>query len=330
MLRSAPRAAIIVSAALIVIACSSAAPSDVASPSGRPTATLSTQPRPTESVAADASLNAPTQPPGSNAPTAIATPAARNKLQPDTFAEVVTDRLRVRSAPFVGEESRLLEPLLWDGARLFVIDGPHSGSGYEWYLVEPLGEVDVQIHPDPPPPGWVAAGSRDGQVWLKSSADECFDTPLGWLQFELLSAPVGLIGLSCFGDRPVRFTAWMSANADEGCRATTGPWRVDPAWLGPCPSPAYRLADADADLAGEVHALDVALEPSVDVRPLADLKPDHWLLVDVAGQFANPAADGCRATPTGGDGEGPPLPEVVVLHCREQFVVTELRPHTDT
>ena len=68
---------------------------------------------------------------------------------------------------------------------------------------------------------------------------------------------------------------------------------------------------------------------SVDLRSLPKLERDEWLDVDVVGQYAHPAASSCRATPTGGDGEGPSRPEVVVLGCRAQFVVTSMKAHAD-
>jgi hypothetical protein len=74
----------------------------------------------------------------------------------------------------------------------------------------------------------------------------------------------------------------------------------------------------------------VTIAPSVDVGPLPHLESGQWLLVDVVGQYAHPAADSCRAVPTGGDGEGPPRAEVVVLRCRERFVVTSMTAHVDT
>lgn len=231
--------------------------------------------------------------------------------------------------PSTNSSSHKLEPLLWNEALLFVVDGPVAGSGYDWYLVEPVGEVDVQVHPDPPAPGWVAAAARDGTPWLAPAANECYETPLGWLAFDLLDAPIGLSGLSCFGDRSLQFSAALAIDAGGGCNDMTGPWTISPAWLGPCHDPVYDLADPSSELTDETHALEVTIAPSVDVGFLPRLEPDQWLLVDVVGQFAHPAASSCRATPTGGDGEGPPRPELVVLNCREQFVVTSLAVHVD-
>jgi hypothetical protein len=74
--------------------------------------------------------------------TAGPTPAA---IRPDSFVMVVTDDLRVRTKPEVSDASVRLEPLLWKGALLFVIDGPVEGSGYWWYLVQPMAEVDLAV-----------------------------------------------------------------------------------------------------------------------------------------------------------------------------------------
>ncbi|HET9084452.1 MAG TPA: hypothetical protein VFN41_08620 [Candidatus Limnocylindrales bacterium] len=211
-----------------------------------------------------------------------------------------------------------------------MIDGPVSGSGYHWYLIDSLSEVDLQVHPDPPPPGWVAAASRDGEPWLASYAPHCVKTPLGWLKSEFIYPPVGLSGLACFGDRTLRFSAFYSSRPREGCVDATGPWRIEPSWLAPCSEREYLLADPETNLAHGVNTLSVTIEPSVDIEALPKLEPDHWLYVDVAGQFAHPAADDCHAVPTGGDGEGPPPAEVVVLGCRAEFVVTSIKSHIDT
>ena len=319
----ATRVATLVVVAAALAGCLSAEPTG--SPGPASNAPL-TSPSPTSSPSGTplSSVAPSTQPPASVEPT------NPDQLRTDAFAKVVSDGLRVRSEPFVGDASRKLEPLLWNGAALFVIDGPVAGSGYAWYLVEPMAEVDVQVYPDPPPPGWVAAASRDGEPWLAPLAEDCYDTPLGWLAFDLMSAPIGLSALSCFGGRALQFTAGVSIVRGGGCRDVTGPWSISPAWFGPCPDPAYRLADPESELTDDAHALDVTIAPGVDVQSLPTLEPNQWLLVDVVGQYAHPAASSCRATPTGGDGEGPPRPEVVVLRCRAQFVVTSMTVHVDT
>ena len=146
------------------------------------------------------------------APAATATPVATpsngpNRLTPDSFGEVVTNDLRVRSKPRVSDDSIKLEPLLWDGALLFVIEGPVAASGYDWFLVRPMGEADLQFHPDPPDLGWVAAASKVGEPWLVAQSFPCLRaSPLETLS-DIDYPPHGLIGLACFGDSPQRFDA---------------------------------------------------------------------------------------------------------------------------
>jgi hypothetical protein len=255
-------------------------------------------------------------------------PPSEIGIRPDAFARVATDDLRVRSKPFVGDASRKLEPLLWKGADLFVIDGPVAGSGYRWYFVKPLGEVDVPVHPEPPAYGWVAAGSKDGEAWLEPVADECFDTPLGWLQFDLMNWPMDLSALSCFGDRRLAFTAGLSVRSIDECDPVPA-WVTDLAWFGGCQPKAYLLADPNDRLTDETHTLLVWIEPSVDLRTLPTVGSDEWLLVDVVGQFAHPAAASCRPTPNE-DGQPESPAELARLACRSQFVVTELKAHVDT
>lgn len=72
----------------------------------------------------------------------------------------------MRSKPEVSNESIKYEPLLWKGALAWVVAGPVRGSGYDWYRIDPLGEVDLQYNPDPPPEGWVAAASKEGELWI--------------------------------------------------------------------------------------------------------------------------------------------------------------------
>ncbi|HEX2756787.1 MAG TPA: hypothetical protein VHM48_15055, partial [Candidatus Limnocylindrales bacterium] len=50
-------------------------------------------------------------------------------------AITTTPGLRVRSLPLVDDSSERFEPLLDQATRLFVIDGPVVGSGYDWYRV---------------------------------------------------------------------------------------------------------------------------------------------------------------------------------------------------
>ena len=64
-------------------------------------------------------------------------------IAPDSIGVVVTNDLRVRSQPEVSDTSERLTPLLQDGQQVLIVDGPVSGSGYEWYLVAPFGGFEA-------------------------------------------------------------------------------------------------------------------------------------------------------------------------------------------
>jgi hypothetical protein len=231
---------------------------------------------------------------------------------------VVTNDLRVRSKPRVSDDSIKLEPLLWDGALLFVIDGPVAASGYDWFLVRPMGEADLQFHPDPPELGWVAAASKDDEPWLRAQSFPCIDaTPLETLS-EIDYPPHGLIGLACFGDSPLRFDADLVSGFVE----CDPPSTLDPAWLDPCRS---GLAVADpARVAGDPRRLHVAFDPAVDVDALPEGGSGVEAAVTVTGRFDHRAARTCRLGP-GPSTDPRVLPsELVVLGCRAQFVVTSI------
>jgi len=92
----------------------------------------------------------------------MATPAAAASVDPATDSvplaagsvatTLATDGLRMRSEPSVDPSSFKYEPLLPLGTALLVLDGPVSGSGYEWYDVAPLAPAEA-AH------GWVASGT---------------------------------------------------------------------------------------------------------------------------------------------------------------------------
>jgi hypothetical protein len=238
-------------------------------------------------------------------------PSAGPGLTRDSFAEVVTDDLRVRTKPGVGEDSIKLEPLLWDEAMVFVIDGPVAASGYDWYLVRPIGEVDVAVHPSPPDIGWVAAAGKDGEPWLAAYDFPCEATPWNLLA-ELEWPPHGLRGLACYRDTPLQFEAALVAGLGD-CDGT-----LEPAWLSPCHH-GRALADPARE-AGDPRTLVVALDPTVDVDVLPVRDSGVEAVVNVTGQFDHPAARTCRLAP---DSYNPPS-ELVILECRAQFVVTSV------
>jgi hypothetical protein len=73
------------------------------------------------------------------------------------------DGLRVRSRPWVGDDSINYEPLLPNGTGVHILEGPVVGSGYWWYRVE-LDEGVTLL--DGVREGWVAVADHDGTPWV--------------------------------------------------------------------------------------------------------------------------------------------------------------------
>ena len=117
--------------------------------------------------------------------------------------------------------------------------------------------------------------------------------------------------LACFGDRTLRFTAYVRDPGDVGWTYAYG---LEPAWFR---GTAFFVA-ASADLApgtGPITAL--AIPPG-----LGDLQPahvGHW--VTVTGHFDDPAAQTCVAS--GEAGVAPTTAEAVLI-CRSTFVVASV------
>jgi hypothetical protein len=248
------------------------------------------------------------------------------RFEPDSFVHVITDDLRVRSKPGVGSDSIKLEPLLWNGALAYVVEGPVAADGYDWYAIDALGEADVQTHPDPPSFGWVAAAGTDGEPWLAEYEPGCETSPLGWLKYELVHPPANLSGLACFGDAEHRLDA-LIGQAEANCGIDQS-WQVSPAWF--C-WPSFAIADeAISASRGEVHGFGVAVAPDVDIKPVADLELGEWLRADVTGQYDHPAAQACEVDSAASSGGTQPPPEIVVRDCRATFVVTSFTVESDT
>ena len=91
-------------------------------------------------------------------------------LTPDTLAQVVSGRLRIRSEPRVAADSIKYEPLLAVGDHLLILDGPVVANDYEWYQVTAWrpGNLYASF-----PVGWVSRGDHDGTPWISARADGC-------------------------------------------------------------------------------------------------------------------------------------------------------------
>jgi hypothetical protein len=217
----------------------------------------------------------------------------------DAMAEVVVDGgVRVRSLPTVDPSSVKYEPLLVRGDEVFIVDGPVSADGYEWYLVQSLpGGTSGG------PFGWVAAASRDGETWIDDlGGPDCPSLPgdarrLGVLPEELL--------VHCYGGTERTF----ELDANVYCLQPEGP-AIEPAWLG------MGCGLLSGDACGSC-GIPIAVDPQFGMLPREELA--RW---SFAGHFDDPAAATCRlAAPSGIDD---PSPELVVHRCRTTFVLTSL------
>lgn len=115
-------------------------------------------------------------------------------------------------------------------------------------------------------------------------------------------------GPACYGDRTLRFTAFVR---DPGAVGWTYPYGLKPAWFR---AGAFFVA-ARNDLAPGVGPITALAVPPA----LGDLQAEqvgHWVVV--TGHFDDPAAAGCTAT---GNPEVAPSAADAVLICRSTFVV---------
>lgn len=256
------------------------------------------------------------------APSVASTPTeAVLAPRPDSFVYVVTDDLRVRSKPEVSDESVKYEPLLWNGALAWVVAGPIRGSGYDWYRIDPLGEADLQYHPDPPPAGWVAAASKDGEPWI---ADwgwcDATRTPLDTVS-DFDYPAQGLIGLSCFKGRTVEFAA-MATRWHFECEAGDARLELEPAWFRQC-GDRYVL-DADGGFPPfERAALLVTMAPDAEMDVDPAIETGAWVKVRVTGHYDDARARDC-GQPSDGNGSADAEREGAVRTCRSRFVVTRM------
>jgi hypothetical protein len=85
------------------------------------------------------------------------------------FIHPMVDRLRVRSRPWVGEDSARYEPLLSQRYVLEVLEGPVAGSGYWWYRVRLASWEDLRLRDGAREvirSGWIAVADHDGTAWI--------------------------------------------------------------------------------------------------------------------------------------------------------------------
>jgi hypothetical protein len=189
------------------------------------------------------------------------------------------------------------------GTRLFVVSGPVTASGFDWYFVAPTkGKL---------PSGWVAAG-RAGERWLDSTAVACPLAPGTPSELRRLD---GLLAVSCFGGRQFTFDALLGSweaqcGMEPCCDVLDSRGCLSDGWLI---DPSTKFTDA--------AALSIVFD-DVDQSTLPSFTFDQPIRVRVSGQFDHPFARACTPTPEGR--AAGLIPELGVLGCRTQFVVTSV------
>ncbi len=264
----------------------------------------------------------PSVAPPTPTPVASASPivGSVDAIPPDSIVKVVSDNLRVRSAPRVADDSIKLEPLLKVGDRLFVVGGPVVADDYEWYEVEPVN-IDGKRAWFTLPSGWIARGDHDGTPWVAADKPHCPAEPV---DIDALAAMHSLERLACFGDRPLAFRAVvMGEGPPTACDASAdqGPCVAGPDWLaGVLGWQAYN--GTGVDTGSPTSGPSLTIDPAGSVRP-GDLP--NGRVVEVEGSFDHPAAAECTAG-AAPSGEAALTPEAAKLQCRTRLVVTKAVP----
>ena len=246
-------------------------------------------------------------------------PGFGRPFAPDTLAEVVSGRLRIRSAPRVADDSIKHEPLLDVGDRLVILDGPVVASDYEWYEVMAWRPGNLYASW---PVGWVARGDHDGAPWIAASVDAC---PAGTITMQVVAALQPQERVACFGDRPLSLRAYVVGSPDRApCTAEPNIACIDgPAWLTE-----HGGWSASADTLLETPSIGgprLAFDPAGPVP--ASALPGQGM-VDLEGAFDHPAAGDCRPG-SAGPGAQPLSASAARLACRARFVVTGVRSDPD-
>jgi hypothetical protein len=230
-------------------------------------------------------------------------------LARDSLALVVTDNLRLRSAPFVGDLSVRHKRLLQPDDRLFIVDGPVIAQNYEWYQVKAWRPRQPSVSW---PVGWVARAGHDGEVWLRASSQTCPSQPVD-IAALLELAPFERLG--CFRDAPLELRAVIADANSIDCDVTREGCPTGPAWLASGSLTASTSSSQDA-----ARGMRVAFDPNAGVTA-ADLARGG--VVRLNGAFDHPEASGCRPDPARSGPDGPLSSVEAVLRCRTAFVVTD-------
>jgi hypothetical protein len=229
----------------------------------------------------------------------------------------VTDRLRVRSAPRIGDDSIKYEPLLPLGTSLYAFNGPVYESGYGWYEVAlvSLGLTSPGCGTPQAPcrevySGWAARSGHDGELWLAPGEADCPPRPT-----DVRGVVTATLGarLACFSRTPITFQARLIR-----CNCDVDGGGFQPSWFGVDDQPLLLVDPSDILPPADYDDwLIVALDPAgrhPDTLPVGEI-------VEVTGMFDHPAAQDCLYGDIPTDEAGPPT---WTSACRFIFATTSI------
>ncbi len=190
------------------------------------------------------------------------------------------------------------------GARLFVVWGPQTVGGTDWYLVQwpPMRSYVPAL-------GWLPS-KVNGRPQAQTVAPDCPSAPT---QTQLVAMAWGE-RLLCYGNNELTLSPVIVGRDDHPQLHIDG----TPAWLADDSS--LRLYDQDGPL-GVGGSIPVYLDPASSLSlPIGER-------LQVIGHFDDPAAAGCHRSFTGTEASNlvAEPPEVQVLRCRENFVISAFR-----
>lgn len=231
-------------------------------------------------------------------------------LEAGTVVQTITDDLRMRSLPEVSDRSELLEPLLSRGRVLWVLSGPVTADGYDWYEVV---TTDLGNRDGWPMAGWVAVASQAGEAWIGEYSLACIpgrETHV--LSTIFLGPAAGGIGLFCYGSEslPIEDPVEVTCVASEptGIRGIPT-WLVNPS----------RVIQVRARSESRAQ-FTVREHPSLEWPGLGPCD-DGESTYQLEGHFGDAAAETCSIRDDTAD--PPTIDERAAVHfCMSQFVVT--------
>lgn len=252
--------------------------------------------------------------PPSAEPTA-ATPATP-VIPTDAYARIDASGVPIGETPGASPDRTMSEGPLPIGLLVYVVQGPVSIDGVDWYLIATTYSPDQdQFYPS----GWVPEVGEDGMPALRPEIVYCPPLPADLDAMIALQKPVPTyFEVACFGGEEIRFEARIGQIESECWE----PWGVEPEWLG-CNVPAAYLVPLAPD--PDDPLIYPAFAPGVDtaILPHPDA-PAPLPIVEIRGIFDHPAAQDCRNR-LNYESEPEPIPALTILGCRTQFVVTAMR-----